>query len=265
MSQKKTKGILVVSFGTSYHSTREVTIDTIEREIAEAFPDFQVYRAWTSKIIIRKLKSRDHMQVDTVCEAMERMAADGITHVVVQPTHVINGLENDMMKEDALSYAHQFQSISFGAPLLSSEEDNQAVVSAISEEFSSLGPKDVLVLMGHGTAHYANAVYAALDYRFKDMGFPNIFLGTVEAYPGIDTILRLVKDYNPEKVVLAPFMIVSGDHAENDMAGDDPNSWLCQFQNAGFPVSPVLKGLGQYKSIRRIFLEHAREAINELS
>ncbi|MDO5136022.1 MAG: sirohydrochlorin cobaltochelatase [Eubacteriales bacterium] len=265
MSEKKTKGILVVSFGTSYDLTREATIDVIEADIARTFPDFQVYRAWTSQMIIQKLKKRDHVQIDTVCEAMERMAADGITDVVVQPTHVVNGHENDQMKEDALSYAHLFSSLSIGDPLLTTEEDNETVVRTIAQEFSHLRPQeDALVLMGHGTTHYANAIYAALDYRFKDMDFPHIFLGTVEAYPGIEAVLRQVQEYGPRQVVLAPFMIVAGDHATNDMAGDDPQSWLFQFRQAGFSVCPVLKGLGEYQGIRDLLISHVREAMNGL-
>ena len=120
------------------------------------------------------------------------MRADGITDVLIQPTHVINGIENDLMKEDALSYQEDFHSISFGDPLLTSEQDSREVIRAVAEEFSDLKKDEVLVLMGHGTTHYANAIYAALDYTFKDLGHPNIFLGTVEAYPSMETLLDLV-------------------------------------------------------------------------
>lgn len=262
MNQEAKKAILVVSFGTSYHPTREVTIDAIENHIAAAFPDYRVYRAWTSKMILAKLKKRDNLHIDNVKEAMERMAADGITDVVVQPTHVINGIENDLMKEDVLSCRSRFDSIVFGTPLLTSEEDNTAVIHAITEEFQDLGENDALVLMGHGTTHYSNAIYAALDYKFKDMGFPHIFLGTVEAYPSMKSLLRMIGSFGPKRVVLAPFMIVAGDHARNDMAGDDPESWMCQFAAAGYEVVPVLKGLGEYEGIRRLLVEHVRDAVS---
>ena len=124
------------------------------------------------------------------------------------------------------------------------------------EEFSHLKKEEVLVLMGHGTTHYANSIYAALDYTFKDKGYENIFLGTVEAYPTMESLLRMVKAYEPSKVVLAPFMIVAGDHAKNDMAGDDPESWYSQFKAAGYEVEPVVKGLGEYPGIRKLLVEH---------
>lgn len=255
------KAILVVSFGTSFENTRKLTIDAIESDIASAYPDYQVYRAWTSKMILAKLKKRDGIHYDNVKEAMERMASDGITDVIVQPTHVINGIENDLMTEDALSYSDQFHTIHFGTPLLTSDEDNNRLIEAIHEEFIDLTSDDVLVLMGHGTAHFANAIYAALDYTFKDKGYPNIFLGTVEAYPSMDSLLHMVAEYGPKRVILAPFMIVAGDHANNDMAGDDPDSWRCQFEAAGYPVTCVLKGLGEYSNVRKLLVEHVAAAI----
>ena len=250
------KAILAVSFGTSHEDTRKVTIDAIEQDMQAALPGCPLYRAWTSQMIIKKLKKRDSVHIHTVKEAMEQMRKDGITDVLVQPTHVINGIENDLMKEDALSYQEYFHSISFGDPLLTGEQDSLAVIEAITQEFSGLKKDEALVLMGHGTTHFSNAVYAALDHTLKDRGFPNIFLGTVEAYPSMEALLKMVNAYKPSKVILAPFMIVAGDHAKNDMAGDAPGSWYSQFQTAGYKVEPVLKGLGEYPGIRKIFVEH---------
>lgn len=262
MSDTTKKAVLAVSFGTSHNDTREVTIDAIEKDMQAAFPEYPLYRAWTSKMIINKVNKRDNVHIDTVKEAMERMRADGITDVLVQPTHVINGIENDIMKEEALSYREDFHSISFGDPLLTSEQDNREVIVAVAEEFSHLKEDEVLVLMGHGTTHYANSIYAALDYTFKDRGHKNIFLGTVEAYPSMDSIMKLVKEYAPSKVVLAPFMIVAGDHAKNDMAGDDPESWYSQFKEAGYEVEAVIKGLGEYPGIRKILVNHLKALEN---
>lgn len=262
MSDTTKKAVLAVSFGTSHNDTREVTIDAIEKDMQAAFPEYPLYRAWTSKMIINKVNKRDNVHIDTVKEAMERMRADGITDVLVQPTHVINGIENDIMKEEALSYREDFHSISFGDPLLTSEQDNREVIGAVAEEFSHLKEDEVLVLMGHGTTHYANSIYAALDYTFKDRGHKNIFLGTVEAYPSMDSIMKLVKEYAPSKVVLAPFMIVAGDHAKNDMAGDDPESWYSQFKEAGYEVEAVIKGLGEYPGIRKILVNHLKALEN---
>ena len=237
-SLQSKKAILVVSFGTSYHDTRKVTIDAIEQEIATAYPDYKIYRAWTSGMILQKLKKRDNIHYDTVKEAMVRMKNEGITDVIVQPTHVINGIENELMIQDALFYS-SFSTIRFGTPLLTTTEDNDIVIEAIHKQFSYLTKEEALVLMGHGTTHYSNSIYAALDYTFKDKGYQNIFVGTVEAYP----------------------TIVSGDHATNDMAGDDIDSWKTQFLSAGYDVQCHLKGLGEYEEIRDLFLKHISDVI----
>lgn len=257
------KAILVVSFGTSYEETRKKTIDVIEEKIAEAFPEYTVYRAWTSKMIIKKLKNRDNIHINTVKEAIEQIIADGVTDLVIQPTHIINGVENDNMRRDAHILKKYFNSVKVGSPLLTTEEDNQAVVQAIAGEFSGLTEKQALVLMGHGTEHYANAIYAALDYRFKDEGYSNIFMGTVEGYPELDQVKKLVKAYGAEEVVLAPFMFVAGDHATNDMAGEDEDSWLNEFKREGYDVKAVIKGLGEYSAIQELFMNHIREAIEK--
>lgn len=258
VSKETKKAILAVSFGTSHNDTRKITIDAIEKDMQDAFPEYKLYRAWTSKMIIKKVNARDEVHICTVKEAMEQMLQDGITDVLVQPTHVINGIENDLMKEDTLAFQEGFHSISFGDPLLTTEQDNLAVIDAITSEFKDLEKDDVLVLMGHGTTHYANAIYAALDYTFKDKGYSNIFLGTVEAYPTMESLLKMVHAYKPKKVILAPFMIVAGDHAKNDMASDEPDSWYSQFKAEGYEVEPVLKGLGEYSGIRKLFIEHLK-------
>lgn len=251
--------ILAVSFGTSHADTREKTIDRIEEDIRKAYPDDKVYRAWTSKMIIKKIWNRDGVKIFNVKEAMEQMKADGIKNVLVQPTHVINGIENDLMQEDVKAYADAFESISFGTPLLTTEEDNIRVAKAVAEDLQP-GKENALVLMGHGTSHYANSVYAALDYRFKDMGYDNIFLGTVEAYPSLVSLMKQVHAYHPKKVILAPFMIVAGDHAKNDLSSEEEDSWRSQFEKEGFQVECLLKGLGENETIRQIFIDHIEEA-----
>lgn len=165
---KTRKAILVVSFGTSFPDTCKKTIDVIEQRIGEHFSDYKIYRAWTSKMIMAKLLKRDNIRINNVTEAMEQMITDGITEVIVQPTHVINGIENDLMKEDALAFKNHFERITFGDPLLTTQQDHVEIVNAICQEFSNLPADCALILMGHGTSHYANDVYAALDYRFKD-------------------------------------------------------------------------------------------------
>lgn len=262
MNQTTKKAILAVSFGTSYETARKATIEKIEKEIAEAFPDYRVYRAWTSKMILAILKKRDNLYIPNVVEAMEQMKADGITDVVVQPTHILDGIENNVMKEEALSFQDSFHSITFGTPLISSQEDAHAVIGAVAEEFKEHLDDTALVLMGHGTTHQVNSIYAQIDTMFKEQGHSNIFLGTVEAEPTIHDLVREVCSYSPKKVVLAPFMIVAGDHAHNDMAGDEPDSWAYQFRQQNYEVQPVLKGLGEYPGIRSLFIDHVKQAIS---
>lgn len=257
------KAVLVVSFGTSHRDTREKTIDVLEQRIAEACPDSRMYRAWTSGMIIDKLRKRDGYEVDTVEAAVRRMLADGVTQVTVQPTHIVNGIENDRMKRDVLVYGEPFERIRFGTPLLTEESDSERVITGMMEAFAGLAPDTALIFMGHGTTHYANAIYAALDYKFKDMGYPNVFVGTVEAYPSLETLKRMVKEGGYRRVILTPFMIVAGEHAKYDMASDDEDSWKCQFEAEGLEVACVMKGLGEYEAIRRIFQEHARAAVKE--
>lgn len=257
------RAILAVSFGTSYEETRKKTIDRIEQDMREAYPDYTLYRAWTSGMIRRKILKRDGIHICDVREAMEQMEADGITEVIVQPTHVINGKENDRMTEDVLAYKERFGNIVIGDPLLTSQEDSDRVVQAVIDAFCP-AKEEALVFMGHGTEHYANSIYAALDYQFKDMGYKNIFMGTVEAYPAFDSLIKQVKAVSPRKVTLAPFMIVAGDHAVNDLSGDDEDSWKSRFEHAGFDVSCVLKGLGEYSEIRKIFLDHIAASIQKM-
>ena len=260
MEKHTKKAILVVSFGTSVNETRKKTIDRIEADIRNANPDAAIYRAWTSKMIIRKLKERDGVTIHTVKEAMDAMIQDGIRELIVQPTHIINGIEHDRMKEDVLAYAGHFDSIRFGTPLLTSTDDIEEAIRAFMEDWKGLPENEVLVLMGHGTTHYANTAYAALDYTFKDLGYSNVVIGTVEAYPSVPSILRSLDALHPKKVHLAPFMIVAGDHATNDMAGEEEDSWKNQFEAAGYPVECHLKGLGEYPGIRKIFLKHIEES-----
>lgn len=258
----KKKGILVVSFGTSHEDTRKKTIDAIVEDVRNAYPDCAVYEAWTSKMIIRKL-AREGCPVMTVSEAMEQIVKDGVTELVVQPTHVINGIENDRMKQDVLEWKDRIPVIRFGTPLLTCEDDSFYVIDTLMQDFGPLEDGTALVFMGHGTTHYANTIYAALDYQFKDKGYPDVYVGTVEAYPSMETLQRLLKEGGYRRLILAPFMIVAGDHAKNDMASDDDESWRCQFERAGYEVTCVLRGLGESKGVRNLFLKHIEQAAGE--
>ncbi len=260
------KGVLVVSFGTSYENTRRLTISAIEDAIHSAHPDIPLYTAWTSRMIMAKLLKTTGEKIFNVDESLEQMAKDEITDVYIQTTHVINGIEYDLLKEDALKHQDSFASVSFGKPLLSSTEDMQKVVHIVADEFSdklSYGNSETeaLILMGHGTEHHSNTGYAALDYMFKEMGYPNIHIGTVESYPALDQIFTLLKETPARRIHLAPFMIVAGDHANNDMAGDHADSWASRCRAKGYEVVCHLKGLGEYSKIHDIFLEHLNEIL----
>lgn len=262
MTEKK-RGILVVSFGTNYEETRKQTIEQIENDIRETYPQYPLYRAWTSGMIRKKLLQRDGLRIFDVREALEQMRTDGISEVIVQPTHMLNGIENDRMRAEVSSYEGKFTRLAVGDPLLTSQEDNERVIEAVAQELH-LESGEALVLMGHGTEHFANSVYAALDYQFKDMGYENIFMGTVESYPSLNSLIRRVKKTQPQRVVLAPFMIVAGDHATNDLAGEEADSWKSRFEKAGFAVRCVLKGLGEYPAVRDIFLTHTARAMEQI-
>ena len=264
MEHQSPKAILVVSFGTSYEASRKATIEKIEQDIADAFPDYRIYHAWTSKFIISVLKKRDGISIPTVCEAIEQMIHDGIRTLIVQPTHILDGIENNVMKEAVLSHKDSFDQIAFGAPLLATPDDETHAIAAVTSEFKNLKKTDALVLMGHGTTHQINTTYSELDRHFKSLGHSNVFIGTVEADPTIHDLVKEVTEFHPTAIYLTPFMIVAGDHAHHDMAGDSPDSWVGQFHVAGFEVCPVIKGLGEYTGIRAIFMDHIKKAISML-
>lgn len=256
------KAILVVSFGTSYHDTREAAIGAVEKRIAEAFPDYEVRRAFTSQMIIDKLAARDNLMIDNVRQAVERLIEDGFGTVVCQPTHVMNGYEYEKMVEMISPYRNRFGRLKLGNPLLTSIEDYEEVIKVLKEELPPLTKKEAAVLVGHGTEHFANAVYCELDYRMKDEGYGNLFVGTVEGYPSVDSVLkRLRENEEIEKVYLVPLMIVAGDHALHDITGNGDDSWEKRLQDEGYEVQGVLKGLGEYRGVRDLFVKHVQAAI----
>lgn len=255
--------ILAVSFGTSYNDSREVTIGAVEKALADANPDYEVRRAFTSQIVIDILKERDNIQTDNVTEAMERLVADNVKDVVIQPTHVMTGYEYDDVIEEVNKYADKFDSMKISSPLLVSDTDYDALIKSITSETAEYNKEGTaIVFMGHGTEHASNATYAKLQDKLKDSGFDNYYIGTVEAEPSLDDVLELVKASDAKSVVLLPLMIVAGDHANNDMAGDEEDSWKTAFENEGFEVECVLKGLGQYSGVQQILVDHAAAAMS---
>lgn len=251
------KGILVVSFGTSHLDTMGKTIEVIEKEMEERFQECNVYRAFTSGMIIRKLKRTEGISVDTVPEALSRMASDGIEEVIIQPTHIINGIENDRMMEDLMEHMSLFKRIRVGKPLLSSVEDYKKAIHAVMAE-TELDDGEMLVLMGHGTDHHANSAYPTLEYTFHALGYSQVLVGTVESFPELKNVMAKLKIAGEKKVALMPFMLVAGDHAKNDMAGEE-DSWKSQLEEEGYEVRVIMKGLGEFRGIRQIFVEHIED------
>ncbi len=258
--------LLVVSFGTSYNDNRRLTIGAIEADLESAFPDWSVRRGFTSQIIIDHVKSRDGEVIDNVKEALDRAVANGVKTLVVQPTHLMDGFEyNDLVNEIA-EYSDAFEKVAIGAPLLTSDEDFAAVAKAITEATSSCDDGETaIVFMGHGTEAESNGVYAKMQQVLTDGGYANYYIGTVEATPSLEDALAAVQAGSYKKVVLQPLMIVAGDHANNDMAGDEADSWKTAFEGAGYEVECRISGLGELEAIRSLITAHTQAAIDSLS
>ena len=257
--------LLVVSFGTSYNDSRRETIGAIEGALAEAFPDWSVRRAFTSQIIIDHVKSRDGEAIDNVAEALERAANNGVKRLVVQPTHLMDGYEYHDLAGELARYADAFERVELGAPLLSADEDFRAVAAAVAEAMAEYDDGETaIVLMGHGTEAESNRVYAYMQEILKTKGLDNYFIGTVEAEPTVEDVLAAVQTGAYRRVVLRPLMVVAGDHANNDMAGDEEDSWKSVFEAAGYEVECVIEGLGSVEAVRQRYVAHAKEAIVSL-
>lgn len=256
--------ILVVSFGTSYNDTREKTIDKIEDAIKEAFPKIDVRRAWTSGIIMRKIAKRDGVHINDVQQALEELVAEGYERVFVQPTHIIGGEEYHKIIKQMRKFHHKIKLAGIGAPLLASSEDYEKVCDIIARQAGELAEDEALLLMGHGSQnHPAYSAYAALDYRFKNLGYKQIYVGTVEGFPDMDDALALIKEKPYKKVKLMPLMIVVGDHANNDMASDDDDSWKTILREEGYEVDLIMKGLGEMPEIQQMYVNHMKEVIED--
>ena len=257
--------LLVVSFGTSFNDSRRLTIGGIESAIEAACPDFSVRRGFTSQIIIDHVKSRDNVSIDNVKEALDRAMNNGVKTLVVQPTHLMNGFEYTDLVNELAQYSDAFEQIAVGEPLLTSDEDFQAVAKAIVDATAEYDDgKTAIVFMGHGTEADSNGVYAQMQTVLKDMGASNYFIGTVEATPSLDDVLKMVQEGDYTRVVLEPLMVVAGDHANNDMAGDEEDSWKSVFTAAGYEVEVVLRGLGEMEDIQKLYVAHAQAAIATL-
>ena len=254
------KGLLVVSFGTSYREAEEQNIIPVEQALTKAFPEYEMRRAYGSRRIIKKLKERDGIIIDTIEEALKKFAADGYTDLLIQPTYMIHGYEYDELMELVKLYKKEFTSVRVGHPFLHQQSDYEQLISGLNEIFDFRNSSDAFLFMGHGTAHFANACYPALEHQLQTQGFENVFIGTVEGYPSIQDVQKQLCKQGCKKAVLSPLLLVAGDHARNDMAGEDEDSWKNILENAGMEVSCVLKGLGSYAFVQQMFVAHAQQA-----
>lgn len=257
--------LLVLSFGTSYNDSRRLTIGAIEGDLEKAFPDFSVRRGFTANIIIDHVQRRDNILIDDVDAALERAVNNGVKNLVVQPTHLMHGLEYDELVKEVGNYSDAFDQVVFGEPLLNSDDDFARVEKAITEWTASYDDGETAIcFMGHGTEADSNEVYQKMQDLLTKDGYTNYFVGTVEAQPSLDDVLAKVQAGDYKRVVLEPLMVVAGDHANNDMAGDEDGSWKKTFEDAGYEVECLLRGLGENEDIRAIYVDHAKAAIDSL-
>lgn len=254
------EGILVVSFGTTYGETREKNIDAVEREIQDAYPQMAVYRAFSSAVVRRVLKERDGIFVKDIKEALSQMKEDGITQVYIQPTHVIDGIENHKVKGIQEAASSWFEGIVRGQVLLTEAWDYERVVETLWEELKAEANGKIVIFMGHGSCHKSNDAYQKLESAFHEAGHELVYVATVEAEPTIEDVLEKISRIEKKPVLLTPFMLVAGDHAVNDLAGAG-DSYVSKLQESGYETQVLLKGLGEYPGIRRLYLEHLNRVI----
>ena len=256
------KELLAVSFGTSDLDSCRRTIGAIEDALERAFPGYDLRRSFTSQMIINHLKRRDGISIDNVTQALDRAVSNGVKNLVIQPTHIMDGFEYQKLVKQAARYRDAFLSLSIGTPLLTSDEDFQIVADALAASVAAYDDeKTAICFMGHGTEAAANKVYERMQQQLTDSGRNNYFIGTVEAAPTVDKVLSLVKAGNYKRVLLQPMMIVAGDHANNDMAGEEEGSWKHIFESAGYEVVCQVHGLGELEAIQNLFVKHAKAAI----
>ena len=280
--------LLVVSFGTSFNGSRAADIKGIEDALQAAYPDWSVRRAFTAQIIINHVQARDGEKIDNMDQALERAVANGVKNLVVQPTHLMHGAEYDEMCEAVEQYRDKFDSVAIAEPLLGEvgedatviNADKEAVAAAITAEAVKTAGYDdaaaaaadgtAFVFMGHGTSHTAKVSYSQMQTAMQTLGYDNVFIGTVEGEPedtACDAVIEKVKEAGYTKVILRPLMVVAGDHANNDMAGADDDSWLSQFQASGdfASVECQIAGLGEIEDIQQRYIEHTKAAIDSLN
>lgn len=263
----KGTAILVVSFGTSHNEKHGFTIGAVERSIAQAFPDYEVRRAFASQMIIAKLKERDGMETDSVGQALDRAAADGIADLVVQPTYLTEGREYINLADTLKGCKDRFRQVAIGKPLLSDDADYEAVIKYITDRAEPhIDGRTAVCLMGHGTEGGSGYVYTKLQEKMVLAGHKNYYIGALKGKPMLEDIMAaLEKAESYKKVFLAPLMVVAGVHAYNDMAGTGTNSWKTILERRGYEVECLFEGLGQSEAVRSIYVKHVQEAFGSLN
>ena len=280
------KELLVVSFGTSFNDSRVADIKSIEDALQEANPDWSVRRAFTAQIIINHIQARDGEKIDNMEQALERAVANGVKQLVVQPTHLMHGAEYDEMCAAIDKVRDKFESVEIAEPMLGEVGSDATVINADKEAVakavvaaalsesgyeSTAAAKEAgvaYVLMGHGTAHVAKVTYSQMAAQMDKLGYENVFIGTVEGEPedtSCEAVIAAVKEAGYTTVVLRPLMVVAGDHANNDMAGADEDSWKTMFEAAGFTVNCQISGLGRIADVQALYVAHAKAAIDAIA
>lgn len=278
--------LLVVSFGTSYNDKRVADIKSVEDALQAAFPEWSVRRAFTAQIIINHVQARDGEKIDNMTQALERAVANGVKNLVVQPTHLMHGAEYDEMNEALEAYKDNFETLIVAEPLLGDvgsdatviNADKEAVaVAAVAEMLKDAGLESLdaakqantaLVFLGHGTAHVAKVTYSQMTTQMQNLGYENVFIGTVEGEPeetAVEAVIEAVKAAGYENVILRPLMVVAGDHAHNDMAGAEEDSWKSMFEAAELNVSCQINGLGEIVAVQELYVAHTQAAIDALN
>ena len=276
--------ILVVSFGTSFNDSRVADVKGIEDALQEAYPDWSVRRAFTAQVIINHVQARDGECIDNMDQAMERAAANGVKNLIVQPTHLMQGAEYDEMMETVETYTDQFETVKIAEPLLGEvgtdatviNNDKKAVAEILTREAVACAGYESLeaakedgsafVFMGHGTSHTAKVSYSQMQTQMNELGYDNVFIGTVEGEPeetSCEAIIEAASQAGYTKVILRPLMVVAGDHANNDMAGEDEDSWVSMFTASGKfeSVDAQIAGLGEISAIQQIYVAHVADAM----
>lgn len=257
------KAILVVSHGSSYKDTREKCIDAVETRISESFPEAIIRRAFSSDRIIAKLKEKDGICIDTVTEALDKLLSEGIKEVFVQPLLIIPGYEYDKLRAIIGGYEEKgFTTLKLGKPLLYDMKDYPQVVKALEDQIQDIKQTDRVMMMAHGTDHSANGLYMCLQH-FLDKANVNITIGNIKGYPEIKDIIPFLEYMKVNRVSLFPFMLVAGDHARKDMAGEAEDSWVNVLRKKGYKVDYQIRGLGENKMVHRIFINKIKELIQE--